>query len=89
MNTTTKLTLAAVLTLWVSAPAQAQQSGQIQEGDYYTPGKTIVQQPTPRELSQDREGDYYPPNKTIVQQPSPQELNQVREGDYYAPTKGE
>jgi hypothetical protein len=87
MNTMiTKFALAATLAVAVSAPALAQQSNWSQPGDYYAPGRTIVQQPTAAQLSQFQQGDFYAPGKTVVQQPSAQELNRLREGDYYAPT---
>jgi hypothetical protein len=74
------------LALSMSAPVWAQQAYWSQEGDYYPPSRTTVQQATPQELHQFQEGDYYAPGKTTVLQSTPQELNQFRGGDYYAPT---
>jgi len=88
MTMITKFSLASVLALLITAPATAQQPDWSQRGDYYAPGKTIVQQPTPGELKQEEEGDYYAPGKTIVERPTPGELNQEKGGDFYAPTKG-
>jgi hypothetical protein len=85
----TKLAVAAVLALSFSAPALAQQADWSQQGDFYAPTGTIVQQPTAQELKQAREGDFYAPSKTVVQKATPQELNQAREGDFYSPMAGE
>ncbi|HEX4407152.1 MAG TPA: hypothetical protein VH206_00130 [Xanthobacteraceae bacterium] len=87
MNITTKLSLAAMLALFIAVPAQAQQANQAKEGDYYASSKTMVQQPTSQELSQERHGDYYQPGKTMEQQPTAQQLSEDKKGDYYAPTK--
>jgi hypothetical protein len=73
--------------LLIATPVQAQSLSQVQEGDYYAPDHTVVQQPTPQELNQAREGDYYAPKKTIVQEPTVQDLQHARQGDYYAPQK--
>ena len=83
------LTTLAVTTLMLSVAisAQAQTSSSAQEGDYYDPAKTIVQQPTSQELNEVKHGDYYAPGTAAVPQPTPQELNEVRHGDYYVPTK--
>jgi hypothetical protein len=80
------LSLATIAVLSASTAAFAQRADWSQRGDYYAPGKTIVQQATPQELNQLREGDYYAPGKATVQRPSRSELNQFDEGDYYAPT---
>jgi hypothetical protein len=58
---TTKLALGAVLALSMTAPVLAQQPNWSQQGDYYAPSKTIVQQPTAQELRQAEQGDYYAP----------------------------
>ncbi|HUI14743.1 MAG TPA: hypothetical protein VL048_14890 [Xanthobacteraceae bacterium] len=86
----TILTTVAFTTLMLSIAmsAQAQTSSPVQEGDYYDPGKTVVRQPTSRELNEVKHGDYYAPSTAVVPQPTPQELNEVRRGDYYVPTKG-
>jgi hypothetical protein len=76
----TKLTLAAMLALSASAPVFA--ADWSQQGDYYAPSKTIVQQATP-EL---QGGDFYTPEKTLVQRPTAQELNHFRQGDFYKST---
>jgi len=88
MTITTKLSLACLLTLFIVAPATAQQPDWSQRGDYYAPGRTIAQQPTQQELKQEQTGDYYAPGKTMVQQPTPGETRQERQGDYYTPEKG-
>jgi|HubBroStandDraft_2_1064218.scaffolds.fasta_scaffold1507243_1 hypothetical protein len=75
-----------IATLSVAIPTQAQTASSAQEGDYYAPGATAVQQPTQAEVNEAKEGDYYAPNMTIVQQPTSQQLNRLRQGDYYAPT---
>lgn len=75
----------AIATLSFAMQAQAQTVAP-QEGDYYAPRNTIVQQPTPQELNGVNEGDYYAPSKTIVQPPTPSELSRARQGDYYTPT---
>ena len=72
--------------LSTAIPAQAQTSSQ--EGDYYAPSTTVVQQPTPHELNEAKGGDYYAPSKIVVQQPTGGELSRARQGDYYAPAKG-
>jgi hypothetical protein len=87
MNIAAKLTLATVAVVSASTAAFAQQADWSQQGDYYAPSRTIVQQATPQELNQLREGDYYASGKTTVQPPTRSELNQIDEGDYYAPTK--
>jgi hypothetical protein len=51
---TTKLTLAVMLALSASAPVFA--ADWSQQGDYYAPSKTIVQQATPEGLRQFRRG---------------------------------
>ena len=89
MKLATTLSLIAVLAACISVPALAQTPNAVQEGDYYSPGTTVVQQPTSQELNQAKEGDYYAPSKTTVQQPTSQQLNKLREGDYYAPTQGD
>lgn len=76
-----------LLSLSTTTPVQAQTVSQAQEGDYYAPGNTVVQQPTPQELNQAKDGDYYTPSNTTVQQPTPQELYRARQGDYYAPNR--
>jgi hypothetical protein len=87
MNIVAKLTLATVAAASISTAAFAQQPNWSQQGDYYAPGKTIVQQATPQELNQLREGDYYAFGKTTVQAPTRSEFGQFGEGDYYAPMK--
>ena len=87
MNIAAKLTLATVAVVSASTTAFAQQADWSQQGDYYAPSKTIVQQATPQELNQLREGNYYASGKTTVQPPTRSELNQIDEGDYYAPAK--
>jgi hypothetical protein len=92
-----KMTLAAVafamllplqvFSLSTVTPAQAQAVSQPQEGDYYAPSNTVVQQPTPQQLNEAKDGDYYAPSNTVVQQPTSQELNRARQGDYYAPDR--
>ncbi|HEX3502122.1 MAG TPA: hypothetical protein VHU22_01880 [Xanthobacteraceae bacterium] len=57
----TKFALGAVLALSMSATAFAQQANWSQQGDYYAPSKTVVQQPTAQELRQAEQGDYYAP----------------------------
>jgi hypothetical protein len=84
-----KLALAAVFALSMAAPALAQQADWSQQGDYYAPSKTIVQQATPRELNEARQGDFYAPSNMVVQEATPQQLRKFREGDFYAPTAGE
>lgn len=87
MNTqTTMWTLAAALSLSMAAPALAQQPNWSQQGDYYAPERTVVQQATPQQLNKFREGDYYAPGNTVVQHATPQQLNKFRDGDYYAPS---
>jgi hypothetical protein len=78
----------ATLALSAAVPAQAQSLSQVQEGDYYAPGNTIVQQPTAAELNQAKEGDFYAPSATIVQEPTARELHKAEQGDFYAPMKG-
>ncbi|HEY2528819.1 MAG TPA: hypothetical protein VGJ20_12870 [Xanthobacteraceae bacterium] len=78
----------ATLALSAAVPAQARSLSQVQEGDYYAPSHTIVQQPTTQELNEAKEGDFYPPSETIVQQPSARELNRAEHGDFYWPMKG-
>jgi hypothetical protein len=78
----------ATLALSAAVPAQAQSLSQVQEGDYYAPSHTVVQQPTAQELNQAKEGDFYAPSETIVQQPSARELNRAEQGDFYSPMKG-
>jgi hypothetical protein len=88
---TTTWTLAAALSLSMAAmaaPALAQQPSWSQQGDYYAPQRTDVQQATPRQLNKFREGDYYAPGSTVVQHATPQERKEFREGDYYAPSSG-
>jgi hypothetical protein len=82
---TTKLALAAALSLSMSGTVFAQQPDWSQPGDFYAPGKTIVQQASPQELRQFQEGDFYAPGKTAVQHPSASDLNQFHDGDFYAP----
>ena len=89
MTMINKLCLTAVLALIVAAPALAQQPAQPHEGDYYTPSKTVVQQPTPQAARQVKDGDYYAPSNGAAQQPTTQELQQAHEGDYYAPKKNQ
>jgi hypothetical protein len=79
----------AGLAALVPAPAFAQSSDLIKQGDYYAPTNPVVQHATPQELNEFKQGDYYAPSKTVVQQPTAQELNQAREGDFYAPGAGE
>jgi hypothetical protein len=81
------LTALAFLALPLSVSAMAQQPDWSQQGDYYAPGNSAVQQLTPKEQDLVKEGDYYAPSKTTVQHPNPEELKQDREGDYYAPLK--
>jgi hypothetical protein len=78
----------ATLALSAAVPAQAQSLSQVQEGDYYAPSHTVVQQPTAAELNQAEEGDFYAPSKTIVQEPTARELNRAEQGDFYRPMKG-
>jgi hypothetical protein len=85
----TKLAVAAVVALSFSAPALAQQADWSQQGDFYAPTGTTVQQPTAQELNQARQGDFYAPSKTVVQKATPQELKTFREGDFYSPMAGE
>jgi hypothetical protein len=86
MSIITKLSLASVLALSIAAPAAAQSA---MDGDYYAPGKTIVQQPTAAQTKRFEQGDYYAPVPTIVQQPTTRQLNRAEQGDFYAPTKGQ
>lgn len=85
MKTAIKICLITTLGLSMSAPAVAQAPNWSQDGDYYAPNRTIVQQSTPQELTEFRGGDYYAPSKSHVKQPTARELNEVRHGDYYAP----
>ena len=85
----TKLAVVAAVALSFSAPAFAQQADWSQQGDFYAPTGTTVQQPTAQELNQARQGDFYAPRKTVVQKATPQELNQARQGDFYSPMAGE
>jgi hypothetical protein len=78
----------ATLALSAAVPAQAQSLSQVQEGDYYAPSHTVVQQPTAAELNQAKEGDFYAPSTTIVQEPTARELNRAEQGDFYASMKG-
>jgi hypothetical protein len=84
-----KMFVVAGLAAFIPAPAFAQSSDLIKEGDYYAPTKSAVQRATPQELNEFKQGDFYAPVKTVVQQPTAQELNQAREGDFYAPEAGE
>ena len=78
-----KMFVIAGLAAFVSAPAFAQSTDLIKQGDYYAPSETVVQHATPQELKQIKQGDYYAPCKTVVQQPTAQELNGARQGDFY------
>lgn len=78
----------ATLALSAAVPAQAQSLSQVQEGDYYAPSHTVVQQSTAQELNQAKEGDFYAPSTTTVQEPTARELNKAEEGDFYWPMKG-
>jgi hypothetical protein len=84
MKITTK-SLITIFALSIPAPALAQPADLSQDGDYYAPGRTIVEQPTPQETKQFQEGDYYAPDKTTVRRSTPREKNLIRQGDYYAP----
>ncbi len=85
MKAKRRLILMAVIALSVSTPALAQRPDWSQPGDYYRPGNTIVQQPTPRQQYLSRHGDYYAPGRRIVRQPTPRQLYLFQHGDYYAP----
>jgi hypothetical protein len=63
MKAVTKSSLIAALALSIPAPVLAQSPNWSQQGDYYAPGNTIVQQPTPRQLYLYRHGDYYAPGR--------------------------
>ena len=89
MKMLSKMFVIAGLAAFIPAPAFAQSSDLIKEGDYYAPTKSVVQRATPQELNEFKQGDFYAPVKTVVQQPTAQELNQAREGDFYAPEAGE
>ena len=78
----------ATLALSAAVPAQAQSLSQVQEGDYYAPSRTVVQQPTGQELKQAEEGDFYAPGTTVVQEPTARELHKAEQGDFYWPMKG-
>jgi hypothetical protein len=78
----------ATLALSAAVPAQAQSLSQVQEGDYYAPSHTVVQQPTAQELNEAKEGDFYAPSNTIVQQPTARELHRAEQGDFYWPMQG-
>jgi hypothetical protein len=88
MKTTTKLFSIALLALSIPLPAFAQAPNWSQQGDYYQPRNTIVQQPTAHQLKRFKEGDYYASGRSTVLQPTPEILNEDREGDYYAPMNG-
>ena len=77
--------LIAILTLAAPTAALAQAPNWSQQGDYYAPSGTIVQQASPQELRQFREGDYYARGNTTVEQPTARQLRRFRQGDYYAP----
>lgn len=49
MKAVMKVCLMTTLGLSMSAPVMAQAPNWSQEGDYYAPNGTIVQQPTPQE----------------------------------------
>jgi hypothetical protein len=89
MKMLSKMLVIAGLAAFVPAPAFAQSTDLIKQGDYYAPTQTVVQHSTPRDLNEIKQGDYYAPSKTVVQQPTAQELNQAREGDFYAPQTAE
>jgi negative regulator of sigma E activity len=82
MNTTTKLSLAAMLALSIATPVQAQNPKQ---GDYYAPGQTTPQQLSPSQEQQIKQGDYYSPGQTTPQKLSPGQEQQIKQGDYYKP----
>ena len=88
MRTTTWM-LTAALSLSMAAPALAQQPNWAQQGDYYAPERTIVQQATPQQSAKFREGDYYAAGSTVVQHATPHQLKKFREGDYYVPSSGQ
>jgi hypothetical protein len=85
MKATTKLILIVGVALAMSVPALAQQPNWSQSGDYYRPGNTAVQQPTPHQRYVFRHGDYYTRRGTMVQRPTPRQLYLYEHGDYYAP----
>lgn len=91
-NIITIVALAALLpleavALSIGTPVQAQSLSQAQEGDYYAPKSTMVQQSTSQERKEVKEGDYYNPRTTVVQEPTAQQLQRTQHGDYYAPNK--
>lgn len=87
MKAVMKVCLMTTLGLSMSAPVMAQAPNWSQEGDYYAPNGTIVQQPTPQESKQFQEGDYYAPGKTTAQRATPRQEYLIRHGDYYAPER--
>jgi hypothetical protein len=61
MNVSEKLFLAAILTLSLAWPVQAQP-----QGDYYAPGPTTVVPATQGQLKANAQGDYYVGEKMIL-----------------------
>jgi hypothetical protein len=63
MNVSEKLFLAAILTLSLAWPLQAQSQPQ---GDYYAPGPATVVPATQGQLRKNETGDYYVGDKMIL-----------------------
>jgi hypothetical protein len=63
MRILTRLSVASVLALLITAPVQAQDPKQ---GDYYAPGPTTPIRGTAADLKRNQQGDYYIGNKTIL-----------------------
>jgi hypothetical protein len=63
MRIVTRLSVASVGALLITAPVQAQDPKQ---GDYYAPGPTTPIRGTAAELKRNQQGDYYIGDKTIL-----------------------
>jgi hypothetical protein len=63
MRILTRLSVATVVALLITAPVQAQDPKQ---GDYYAPGPTTPIRGTAAELKRNQQGDYYIGDKTIL-----------------------
>jgi hypothetical protein len=63
MRILTRLSVASVVALLITAPVQAQDPKQ---GDYYAPGPTTPIRGTAADLKRNQQGDYYIGNKTIL-----------------------
>jgi len=89
MKMVRKMFFIAGLAAFIPAPAFAQSTDLLKQGDYYAPTQTVVQQVTPQEVNEFKQGDFYAAGTTSVQHATPQELNEIRQGDYYAPQTAE